>query len=623
MFRFRFILLFSTAMLALCFTLLFAGDKIVIEKLDDLPRHTYRISGSAVDFIQNREAVLALAAEVRSDLEADLEKYEIPDKTTIQSYYAQLGSIAFLEERYDDYLRYLNMGRELEEKEAGRLVAGLVGESWVIALKSDEADRLKSFHHEFSTRVNALPFEVVEANIKQRKGMTEIMSATFVAGGVSSVIQPLLDKSGGEISGDVAGGLIGAHFRLSMIIPLKEQMIDVYSAYLDANKMEKVDIWEAREVDFDGSEGYTPVTVSIWDSGLDVACYTDQVWANESEVAGNGLDDDNNGFVDDVHGIAYTLHAEKTPEILYPIGDIGEERGRLQSMMKGLDDLTSNIDSEEAGELKKNLSTLQQDEVKPFIEDISRYGSYAHGTHVAGIAAKGNPYIRLLASRLTFDYHMIPEVPSVEQARKDSIMFQETVRYFRDNGVRLVNMSWGGSLASIEGDLETHGVGETPEERKALAREIYELNKAGLINAMTGAPEIFFITSAGNSDNDVEFEEFLPSSFRLDNLISVGAVDQAGDETGFTSFGVVDVYANGFEVESSVPGCDRMRMSGTSQASPNVTNLAAKLLAVNPDLTPLQLRELIVKGADSKMAGERPVTLLNPARSLELVRETL
>ena len=49
----------------------------------------------------------------------------------------------------------------------------------------------------------------------------------------------------------------------------------------------------------------------------------------------------------------------------------------------------------------------------------------------------------------------------------------------------------------------------------------------------------------------------------------VGAVDQAGDPTDFTSGGRnVKVYANGFQVESYVPGGGTMKMSGTSMASP-------------------------------------------------------
>ena len=102
-------------------------------------------------------------------------------------------------------------------------------------------------------------------------------------------------------------------------------------------------------------------------------------------------------------------------------------------------------------------------------------------------------------------------------------------------------------------------------------------------------------------------------------MLTVGAVDQAGDETSFTSFGRTDVYANGFEVMSYVPGGDQMKLSGTSMASPNVMNLAAKLVAKKPDLTVAQLKDLIIKGCDEKKAGERKLMLINPKKSFDLL----
>jgi subtilisin family serine protease len=75
-------------------------------------------------------------------------------------------------------------------------------------------------------------------------------------------------------------------------------------------------------------------------------------------------------------------------------------------------------------------------------------------------------------------------------------------------------------------------------------------------------------------------------------------VNKAGMETGFTSYGdTVVAYPNGDQVESYGPGGSRMKMSGTSMASPNVANLAAKLIALDPSLTPVQVIELIKKGA--------------------------
>ena len=99
----------------------------------------------------------------------------------------------------------------------------------------------------------------------------------------------------------------------------------------------------------------------------------------------------------------------------------------------------------------------------------------------------------------------------------------------------------------------------------------------------------------------------------------VGAVNQAGDETSFTSYGpTVVVDANGYEVESYVPGGAKVKLSGTSMASTNVTNLAAKLFAIDPSLTPAQAIELIRRGATTSDDGRRH--LIDPKRSVEALR---
>jgi subtilisin family serine protease len=78
----------------------------------------------------------------------------------------------------------------------------------------------------------------------------------------------------------------------------------------------------------------------------------------------------------------------------------------------------------------------------------------------------------------------------------------------------------------------------------------------------------------------------------------------------------VVVHANGFEVESFLPGGDRVKFSGTSMASPQVANLAAKLFALNWRLTVAQVREAILEGAERN--GR--VNLINPRKSAELLK---
>ena len=56
-------------------------------------------------------------------------------------------------------------------------------------------------------------------------------------------------------------------------------------------------------------QGRTPreVVVAIIDSGVDIAHpdLAPVLWTNEDEIAGNGQDDDSNGYVDDVHGWSF------------------------------------------------------------------------------------------------------------------------------------------------------------------------------------------------------------------------------------------------------------------------------------------------------------------------------
>ncbi len=601
--------------------------KPVIEKKDDLPRHSYRLEIPVVDLYlpEHRSTLLSLAEQVRKDIEGDVASYDIRDDNTLRDFYGLLGSIALLEERWQDYLDLLEQRRALETKEANRLTMGIYGEALANAKLAQAPDLSATVRSNLETRLAGLPFAVVQDNLKSTKGSTEILTRAFVLGNLDSSYQPIVDKTGGEISYDIASSLVGSAFTLDYFIPDAAMINEVYAAVIAANQVAKEDIWEARKVQLVADSDATPVVVAVWDSGVDADIFArnGQLWTNTREIPGNRLDDDNNGYVDDVHGVAYDLHSNKTDSLLYPIGDLGGDEQRLQKQMKGLGDIISNVDSPEAVDLRKRLSQLPQEEVEGFLESINLYGSYAHGTHVAGIALESNPFARLLVARMTYDYRQIPEEPTIELARAEARMYRDLAAYYRANGVRAVNMSWGGSLRSIEEALEAHNAGGTPEERKALARQIYTIGDKALREAISGSPDILFITSAGNSDNDVKFDEFYPSSYEYPNLLSVGAVDAAGDETSFTSLGKVDIYANGFEVDSFVPGGDRIRFSGTSMASPQVLNLASKLLALDSELSVEELREVILDAADEKALESRTIRLMNPGASVALLKRRL
>lgn len=601
------------------------NTRSVISRKDDLPRHTYQLGLAVTDLYlpDNRAVLLKLAKEVEADILADLETYEITDNSTVQDYYAVLGRVALLENRWQDYLDILARQRALETKEANRLTMGIYSEALAQAELSggDVAPALKS---NMEKALNALDYGLVQDNVKSAKGRTEILSEALVLGNLDSSYQPVVDKTSGEISYDIASTLVSVSFTLDHYLDDAATINEVYAAYIAEHDVTKPDIWEARKLELSADANATPVVVAVWDSGLDtsIEAFIPLLWRNTDEIPDNNQDDDNNGFVDDVHGIAYNLHSNKERSLLYSAGDFAKDVAVLQSQAKGLGDIQSNIDSEEASALRKQLAALNQNEVSDFIESLGVYGNYSHGTHVAGIAIEGNPFIRVLVARMTYGHTMIPEEPTLELARASAKMVREAIDYFKAYGVRAVNMSWGGSLRGIEEALEAHNAGGSPQERKKLAREIYTIEDNALRESIRDASDILFITSSGNSDNDVKFDEFYPSSYDYPNMISVGAVDSAGDETSFTSLGKVDIYANGFEVESYVPGGNRIKLSGTSMSSPQVLNLAAKLLAIDPSLSTAQLRQLILDGSDEKALESRSIRLMNPAASVELLRST-
>lgn len=580
-----------------------------IDKAADLPRFTYPVQGSLEKLVRDPSAFAVFAADVRRDTESVLEKYDIADKASERDLLGVLLQLDILEGRDAAALARIERIRALTEKPAEKLLTGLQARAIIDARKAaggiDAAGYPAAVGSRLAAALKPLPYDVVGNEIKEAKAATEVLGEGRLLGYVNEVLQPTADKTG-ALSSDLAPAIVGIRYTLLLRLPLKQTLIDAYSAYLDANKVDKPDIWAARNVALEPGRDYAPVTIAVWDSGVDTALFGKQV---VRDAAGRPA------------VIGFDKYARPQNTELQVLGP--EVQARLPTMTarsKGFSDLQSNIDSPEAAELKTFLSTLPPEKYKPAIEELILAGNYQHGTHVAGIALEGNPYAKLVVARITFGNTLIPEpCPSLELAQREAQAYADVVAFFKSHHVRVVNMSWGGSVNAIENDLELCGIGKTPEERKELARRYFDIGKQALEKAFASAPEILFITAAGNSNQDASFAEDAPADIVLPNLLTVGAVDKAGDEASFTSYGpTVKVHANGYQVESVLPGGARVAFSGTSMASPQVANLAGKMLAVDPALTPAQVIELIVATADKTADGRR--TLINPKKALEAAR---
>jgi subtilisin family serine protease len=588
--------------------------KKVVKTQDDLPRFNYPISGTATELLQSDDATFnAFGAKVKTDVDSVLNGYDIQDHATLRGLLNVRLSLQLLAGDDKGSIATLDQIRDLEDKPDAKLLSGLRTRAMIAARastgQSSGAAYEQAFAKAYASSLDPLPWAIVGNRIKEAKSSAEIMSPALVLGSVQAGIEPALAKTH-QLSNDLAWGLISNRVALKQILPLKTQTIAVLTKNVADHDVQKPDIWEAREVTLTPADKLTPVNVAIWDSGSDLALFTGRTYTVPSPAPGA-----------DPQDIAFDLKGLPAHGYLLPLDD--KQKAEFPSMvaeLKGLSDLQLSIDSPEATALKQKLSTMKPADVPGFLEDLEFYSIYSHGTHVAGIASRGNPAIRLAVGRITFDWHNIPLAPTEELSRRAAEDSKAYVDWFRANHIRVVNMSWGGGPQDDEAALEKNGMGKDAADRKAIAAKLFAIERQGLYDAIKSAPDILFICAAGNADSNSSFNEMIPSSFKLPNLLTVGAVDQAGDEASFTSYGdTVLVDANGYQVESTLPGGYKVRFSGTSMASPNTVNLAAKLLALDPKLTPEQVIHLIVTGATPSEDGRRHN--IDEKRSVELLHK--
>ena len=595
-------------------SLTFADEaKKEVHSQADLPRVSYPFKGSITTLLKADDATFDSAtSKAAADIDSIFGQYDIQDNATLIGILSAKLAVQELKGDAAGGLETIAKLRELQSKPDLKLTFGLFDEAVLKAQQSvpskqgDEYE--KKVESTYQEAVNALPWDTVQDVVKSARSMSGLASEQFILGRAKNDLQPEIDRTG-AISRDSMYEAFELRSELRKL-PLKSVRVNVLKAYVAAHETQKPDIWAARDVALSSSDHLQKVLVGVWDTGVDTTIYQGNTYtsANPGPFPGEGL-----AFTDDGHPSNSALYP-LTPEQKKQYPEMSEN-------MEARSDLQAGIETPVTDAFKERLSKMSPDDVKTLFEGVSFFGGVVHGTHVAGIALRGNPAARLVVFR--FNDNLSRELhfpPSTEWAHRMAANFKLIGQFCAEHKVRVVNMSWGDQPSEFEEWLSRTKANQSADERKQEALALFGIWKQAIIDALQTAPGTLFVTAAGNSDSDSGFLKDVPSSLELPNLITVGATNQAGDATSFTSYGkTVVVYASGYHVESFIPGGKKVRFSGTSMAAPQVTNLAGKLFAVDPALTPEKAKELILEGATPSDDGKRK--LIDEKRTLELVKE--
>ena len=141
----------------------------------------------------------SLSKEVRKDIQNTLSEYEIEDKTTLKGYYATLRNLDLLEGNLESAMQYIQKILLLQEKPADKLMSGIIDLSLIEALQinesGDEEITRDLFNKNLKTRVDALPWDVVQDDVEQLKGNYEILSKNVLVGLIQTQIDPSVEKT--------------------------------------------------------------------------------------------------------------------------------------------------------------------------------------------------------------------------------------------------------------------------------------------------------------------------------------------------------------------------------------------------------------------------------------------
>lgn len=358
-----------------------------------------------------------------------------------------------------------------------------------------------------------------------------------------------------------------------------------------------------------------PVIVAIIDNGVDIehADLKNVIWTNTREIPGNGIDDDHNGYVDDIHGwnfrgmkdgtIVENEQAEATHiyamwKNKYDKVDTGKLKGEekknwfmyIKAKKVYLDKIKESKDPFElkfAYNIHYNSSDLIGDD--PANPEERYYGSpliklspnLSHGTHVAGIiGARGNNGKGI--DGIADNVLIMPLVATTAGGDERDKDVANAIRYAVDNGACVINMSFSKPFSAYKKVVDD---AISYAERK----------------------NVLIIHSAGNDGDNNDTANHYPiatyeSGKKASNFIAVGWSRPLFNYRlahPYSDYGKrnVDLFAPGSDIFSTVPGNGYDFKSGSSMSAPCVSGIAALLFSYFPALSASQVRDILLRSS--------------------------
>lgn len=189
------------------------------------------------------------------------------------------------------------------------------------------------------------------------------------------------------------------------------------------------------------------------------------------------------------------------------------------------------------------------------------FDDVGHGTHVAGIIAATVDNVEGVAGMSWFNKVMPVKVLD-ESGAGSSYSVAQGIIWAADNGAKVINMSLGNYVDSsfLHDAIK------------------YAYDRDVVLVAATG--------------NDNTGEPGYPAAYP--EVVAVSATDARNQKAVFSNFGhYVDVVAPGENIASTYFQKQYAALSGTSMASPHVAALAGMIRSLNPDLTNVEVMELL------------------------------